>query len=97
VIAVDPARLPPADVVARWDGETLARALRHDPACPSYNPHLRQLLHVAYKIAAEMGPRYLAALDRHEEAIARNVTENLFDRHLLPLFVDGDPGAPDAA
>jgi hypothetical protein len=90
VIAIDPERLPTAEVVARWDGEVFARALRHDPACPSYNPHLRQLMHVAYPLAGEMGPRYLAALDRHEETIARNVTENIFARHLRPLFLDED-------
>jgi hypothetical protein len=90
VIAIDPERLPSADAVSRWDGETFARALRRDPACPSYNPHLRQLLHVAYRLAGEMGPRWLAALDRHEETIARNVTENIFARHLRPLFIDDD-------
>jgi hypothetical protein len=88
VLDLEPARLPPADTVARWDGEAFAAALRHDPACPRYNPHLRQLLHVAYKLAAEMGPRYLDALDRHEAAIARNVTANLFDRHLARVFLD---------
>jgi hypothetical protein len=88
VIDIDPARLPSAEIVARWDGEALAAALRHDPSCPRYNPHLRQLVHVAYKLAAEMGPRYLAALDRHREAIARDVTHNLFERHLRGLFLD---------
>jgi hypothetical protein len=45
---------------------------------------------VAYPLAGEMGPRYLAALDRHEATIARNVTENIFARHLRPLFLDDD-------
>jgi hypothetical protein len=88
VLDLDPAKLPPAETVARWDGEAFAGALRHDPACPRYDPHLRQLLHVAYKVAAEMGPRYLDALDRHEEVIGRNVTENLFDRHVARVFLD---------
>jgi hypothetical protein len=88
VIDIDPARLPPAAVVARWDGEAFAQALRHDPACPRYSPDLRQLLHVAYKLAAEMGPRYTGALDRHEAAIARNVTHNLYERHVRRVFVD---------
>jgi len=89
VLDLDRARVPSVEVVAGWDGETFARALRHEPSCPLYNPHLRQLLHVAYKVAAEMGPRFLDALDRHEAVIARNVTENIFARHVAPVFLDG--------
>jgi tagaturonate epimerase len=61
--------------------------LRHDAACNAYNRHLRQLLHVGYKVAAEMGDRFAAALDRHAEVIAANVTENLYQRHICPLFL----------
>jgi len=88
VLALDPARLPPLETVAGWGGATFARALRHDPACPGYDPHLRQLLHVAYPLAGEMGARFLEALDRHAETVARNVTANIFERHLRPLFLD---------
>jgi hypothetical protein len=87
VIDIDRSRLPDAATVRRWDGAAFAQALRHDPACPRYNPHLRQLLHVAYKLAAEMGARYLDALARFETEIARNVTENLFERHVSRLFL----------
>jgi len=87
VIDIDADRLPPADQVDRWDGPTFAAALRHDPACASFNPHLRQLLHLSYKIAAEMGAPFLAALDKHADAIAPHVTENLYDRHIRPLFL----------
>jgi hypothetical protein len=62
-------------------------ALRHDPKCPEFNPHLRQLLHVGYKVAARMGDRYLRLLESCEPTIARNVTDNLYERHLKPLFV----------
>ncbi len=88
VIDIDTDRLPPAEAVDRWDGPTFAAALRHDRACPSFNPHLRQLLHLSYRIAAEMGPQFLAALDKHADAIAPHVTENLYDRHIRPLFLD---------
>jgi hypothetical protein len=87
VIDIDPGRLPSADVVASYSGAEFADALRHDPSSPRYNPHLRQLLHVGYKVAAEMGEPFLAALADHKEMIARNVTENLLDRHIRPLFV----------
>ena len=63
-------------------------ALRHDQSNPAFNPSLRQLLHVGYKIAAQMDDRYLNALQSNAPIVARNVTENLYDRHLKPLFVD---------
>ena len=47
VIDIDPARLPSPAEVRNWSSERYAGALRHDPANPEFNPHLRQLLHVA--------------------------------------------------
>ena len=73
---------------SKWDGEQYAAALRHDQSSPHYNPHFRQLLHVGYKIAAEMGDRYTAALEANEEVVAKNVTENIFDRHLARIFLE---------
>jgi hypothetical protein len=43
---------------------------------------------VSYKVAAEMGERYLDALERYRTEISRNVTNNLFERHIKPLFLD---------
>jgi len=34
-----------------------------------------------------MGPRYLTALEANEDVIAKNVTQNLFERHIKPLFL----------
>ena len=73
--------------VAAWSSEQVTAALRHDPSNAGYNPSLRQLLHVGFKIAAKMGPRYLAALEQNERTIAKNVTENLFARHIRPIFL----------
>jgi len=87
VIAIDPARLPSATVVNGWTSEQFVSALRHDQSNKAFNPHLRQLLHVGYKIAAQMGRRYLDALQAHEAEVSRNVTRNLYERHLKPLFV----------
>ena len=70
-----------------WTAEQFVGALRHDPANPAFNPSLRQLIHVGFKIAAQMGEQYLAMLKKCEPAIAKNVTGNLYDRHLKPLFV----------
>ena len=55
---------------------------------PDYNLHLRQLLHVGYKVAAQMGDRYYGALKTYETDVARNVTTNLWERHIKPLFLD---------
>ena len=87
VIDIDPAKLPSAAEVSGWSSARFVTALRHDPACPDFNPHLRQLVHVGFKVAAQMGSRYLDLLTACEPTIAKNVTGNLFDRHLKPLFV----------
>lgn len=86
VIDIDAAQLPAPATVRAWDSDTFVRSLRHDQSCALYNPHLRQLLHVGYKIAADMGNDYLEALTEHESVIARNVTTNILDRHIQPLL-----------
>jgi len=87
VINIDPAGLPAPELVGRWRSEQFVAALRHDPKSPGYNSSLRQLLHVGFKVAARMGTRYLDLLSVNETRIAENVTENLFNRHLRPLFI----------
>jgi len=86
VIDIDPARLPDPEEVQQWTGEQWVAALRHDPTHEAFNADLRQLIHVGYKVAAQMGERYTDALADCREAISRNVTENLFARHMKPLF-----------
>jgi hypothetical protein len=88
VIDIDRGKLPSRETVDRWTSEQFVSALRHVPGDPAFNPHLRQLLHVGYKVAAKLGRRYLDALEACEESVAKNVTENLYERHLKPLFVD---------
>ena len=87
VIDINRDKLPAPEVVDKWDGETFAAALRHDLSCQRYNSNLRQLLHVAYKVAAEMGTRYFNALEEHEDIISRNVTQNIYNRHIAPVFI----------
>lgn len=86
VIDIDPARLPSADETDRWSSGQFVNALRHDLDCPEYNLHFRQLVHVAYKVAAELGNEYTDVLAEHCETVARNVTFNLLHRHILPVF-----------
>ena len=88
VIDIDQSELPEPDEAMKWDGNTYAATLRHDQSQKLYNSNFRQLLHVAYKVAAEMGERYLSALNEHEAIVAQNVTENIYARHLKLLFID---------
>ncbi len=87
VIDIDRAKLPTKETVAGWTSAQFVAALRHDQKNPAFNMHLRQLLHVGFKIAAKKGDRYLNALKKHEAFVSKNVTENLYERHLKPLFV----------
>ncbi len=87
VIDIDPAKLPTPEDLNGWSSDQLVAALRHDPKNPAYNSSMRQLLHVGFKVAAKMGKRYLDLLSKEEQTIAKNVTANLFDRHIKPLFL----------
>jgi len=87
VIDIDDSKLPTATEVNGWTGKQYAAALRHDQSNPAYNPSFRQLLHVGFKIAAKLGPRYLDALEANEDVVAKNVTANLWERHIKPVFL----------
>ncbi len=86
VIDIDYAQLPLPAVVQQWDSEKFATTLRHIPGHPNYNPGFRQLIHVGYKVASEMGSRYTDLLKKHHDIIGQCVEENIFDRHLKRLF-----------
>ena len=87
VIDIDPARLPSPGDVRSWSSGQYTSALRHLPGAAAYNGSLRQLLHVGFKVAAEMGSRYLDLLESNEAVIAKNVVENLYARHIAPVFL----------
>jgi hypothetical protein len=87
VIDIDPAKLPSPAEVNGWTSEQYTSALRHVEGAPAYNASLRQLLHVGFKVAANLGSRYLELLEAHEAVIAKNVTENLYNRHIAPVFL----------
>jgi hypothetical protein len=87
VINIDPAQLPKPEEVNGWTSDQFTGALRHDQSNPAYNQSFRQLIHVGFKVAAKMGPRYLEALEANEDVVAKNVTTNLFERHIKPVFL----------
>ncbi len=86
VIDIDKAKLPTPEEVNGWDSAKYVNTLRHVQSHPDYNLNFRQLIHVGFKVAAEMKERYTDALKANEAVIAKNVTENLFDRHILRIF-----------
>ncbi len=87
VIDIDQAKLPSKEVVGGWSGSEYASAIRHVPDHPLFNPSLRQLLHISFKIAAQQGTRYTDLLEKNREIVGKQVTENLYERHMKPLFL----------
>lgn len=87
VIDIDKSKLPSAATLKTWSGSQLASALRHIPSHPQFNAHVRQLLHVSFKVAAKAGKRYTDLLEANEAIVAAQVTENIYDRHMRPLFI----------
>jgi len=86
VIDIDRSKLPTPEEVDGWSCQRFAASLRHIQSSPDYNLHFRQLLHVAFKVAAELGSRYTDALKKNAAVVGRNVTENLLERHIKPIF-----------
>lgn len=87
VLNIDKSKLPTAQVVNSWTSEQFAGALTHDQKCNDYNPSFRQLIHVGYKIAVEIGSDFKSALEKHRTIIAKNVKYNILNRHLELLFL----------
>jgi tagaturonate epimerase len=87
VISIDRSRLPLPAQVDLWTSTDYVRALQHEQTCPEFNSHFRQLVHIGYKVAAEMGPRFQRLLGECRDTIEENVTVNIFERHIRPLFL----------
>ncbi len=87
IIDIDRKKLPDPEEVDRWDGRQYAETLRHVQSNPAFNLNFRQLLHVGFKVAADLGDRYYRAVADNEAVIAKNVCENLLERHVKRVFV----------
>ncbi len=86
VIDINPANLASTDEVAGWNSTKFAGSLRHNTANPDFNPDMRQLMHVAYRLAAEKLDDFYRLLDEHQEVVAECVFENIYKRHISRLF-----------
>ncbi|MFX1572974.1 MAG: tagaturonate epimerase family protein [Promethearchaeota archaeon] len=87
VININKDKLIKPKIVNNWTNEKFVKTLRHDLSCNDYNPHFRQLFHIAYKIAAEMDSRYLKVLNKYKRLIEKCVTNNIYEKHLKKLFL----------
>lgn len=86
VIDIDDAQLPTVEEVNKWTSDDFANALIHNQEQPKYNSSFRQLIHVAYKVAAEMGTSYTDLLEKYADIIGDCVEKNIYERHLKKLF-----------
>ena len=86
VIDIKVSALPTREEVSKWESSEFTNALRHNTDNPSYNQNMRQLIHVAYKIAASQITDYFRLLETNEQVISDCVYENLYDRHICNLF-----------
>ena len=87
VIDIDINQLPSSEIVNDWSGDKYANTLRHVQDHSEFNQHFRQLLHIAFKLAAKEGVRYTDLLKSNAEIVGKNVTENLYDRHFKRIFI----------
>ncbi len=73
-------------MVSEWNGKKFADSLRHIPGNKDYNPNMRQLIHVAYKLAALKMDDYYRLLEANEKTVSACVYENIYNRHICRLF-----------
>lgn len=86
VIDIYVSSLPSKPEVSKWNSKKFAGSLRNVPGNPDYNPNMRQLIHVAYKLAAQKMDEYFRLLESNEKTVAECVYENIYDRHICRLF-----------
>jgi hypothetical protein len=84
VVDVEPEHLPLSSAVQNWSGKEFLDASEHEPSNPAYNKNFRQVLHLAFKIAAEIGPDFQAAVKATRAG--ERVTTNLYGPYIIPLF-----------
>jgi tagaturonate epimerase len=90
VINIDKSKLPTPAQVEGWSSDEFVLALQHDVPCKTCNLHLRQLLHVGFKVAAERNARFAELLGEFRSVVAENVAGNLYDKHIVPLFLGSE-------
>jgi hypothetical protein len=87
VIDIKTSALPKAEEVKKWDSSKFAASLRHDQSDRNYDPNMRQLVHVAYKLPAHKMDMFYRLLEKNEKIVSKCVYENMFERHIARLFL----------
>jgi hypothetical protein len=86
VIDIKVSALPSKSEIARLNGGQFSERIKHVPGNPDFNPNMRQLLHVAYKLAAMKLNDYYGLLEANKPIISGCVYENIYTRHICRLF-----------
>jgi hypothetical protein len=86
VIDIKIISLPSKQDVSGWNSKKFSNSIKHIPGNPDYNPNMRQLIHVAYKLAALQIEEYFRLLEKNEEAVSKCVFENIYKRHICRLL-----------
>lgn len=86
VIDIKISSLPSKQEVSGWTSHKFSDSLKHIPGNPDYNPNMRQLIHVAYKLAALQMNDYFRLLDTNKQTVTDCVYENIYKRHICRLF-----------
>ena len=86
VIDIKVSLLPSALEVSNWNASRFSNSIKHIPGNPDYDPNMRQLLHVAYKLAASDMKNYFRLLEENEPVVSKCVFENIYNRHICRLF-----------
>lgn len=87
VIDINKSNLPKQSEFSTWTGQQIVDAIEHNPDSPKFQSGLRQFFHCSYKIAAEQGDSFIRLLNKNRPKISERVTDNLYERHIKPLFV----------
>ena len=87
VIDIDRKKLPTPDAVDAFTAEEYVETLRHDQSCKRFDINFRQLVHISFRVAAEMREQYQPLLLQHRSRIEACVSENILKRHVEPLFM----------
>jgi hypothetical protein len=86
VIDINISSLPSKTEVTDWNNKKFASTIRNVPGNKDYNPDMRQLLHVAYKLAALRMEQYFKLLEANRDIVSKCVYENIYYRHICRLF-----------
>ncbi len=90
VIDINEDKLPEPHEVNNWTATEFVETLRHVQTNIYYNKHFRQLMHISYIVAAQNMSDYNRLLKSNSKLIARQVMENIYERHIKRIFCSED-------